>query len=398
MPPPADASSENIPILRKKALLRLLANHEAERIGVTLSQDDIQFTIDEFRVRNGLTGAKDLSKWLLRTDLSKHEFVKVMCDFALVRRMEEIYDAELGNGVRDQRRIATAHRHSNKHHNTDPSDGSNWIQFNVALSRSARSGARSAAHALFARLNPEIAKWRSEQLIKHFFFVRKPPDVRLRLLVRPLHQAVIASFEEHLVRLTLDGFVEAHFKSVYEPETRQFGGPQAMELVHEYFDADTALWMGLDQLEGDGKRTIQEDRLVTAVQNDLFLRVLPCPYEVWDAWCNLASLLPDSADSGTEDNTVLLLDSLVGSVSEGEKGIVKGYISANQRLAEGLIRTWTSGALRFGLRAVLPFVTMFHFNRHGLNAASQTAIAKAMSNAWNPKRGLRGAATVVAAG
>ena len=71
--------------------------------------------------------------------------------------------------------------------------------------------------------------------------------------------------------------------------------------------------------------------------------------------------------------------------------MIHHYKRANEALGTGLIGTWERGRLECGLRAVLPFVVMFHFHRYGLNGQRQAALAESMRRAWNPRQGLRGA-------
>ena len=46
------------------------------------------------------------------------------------------------------------------------------------------------------------------------------------------------------------------------------------------------------------------------------------------------------------------------------------------------------GELTVGMRTLLPFVAMFHCNRFGLDGDRQAMLARAMVDAWDPKRAL----------
>jgi thiopeptide-type bacteriocin biosynthesis protein len=202
---------------------------------------------------------------------------------------------------------------------------------------------------------------------------------------------LLSQLETILLELQHDGLVKHFFQSVYEPEVLQFGGPEAMALVHQYFENDSLAWIALDLLEEGNARTIATDTVVLAVMNDLFLRTLYCSAEVWDAWCNLAKSIPSSQTDTPPGTEILLIESILPSACAGEERILRNYLEANQQLATGLQQTWNEGKLLCGMRALLPFIAMFHFNRHGLDAVRQLAIASAMQQAWNPKEGLRGA-------
>jgi thiopeptide-type bacteriocin biosynthesis protein len=184
--------------------------------------------------------------------------------------------------------------------------------------------------------------------------------------------------------------IRRFFRSVYEPEVRLFGGPLAMDHIHAHFDADSAGWLELDRLAVAGRRDLSDEALALAVMNDLFLRTLGDPGEVWDVWCNLAELRP--APVGAVPRIEI---SFIGDprplATAAERRVLARYARANEALARGLRRLWNRGALSCGLRAILAFVATFHFNRHGLDASQQSRIIAGMMQAWSPRRRLRGA-------
>jgi thiopeptide-type bacteriocin biosynthesis protein len=263
-----------------------------------------------------------------------------------------------------------------------------WLQVNVALERHDGT-ALPSARALFGRLSPALADWRGRQLLDHFFFMRKPPDVRLRFSGPDPNEALLPVLIALLSGLRQEGFVRRFFPSVYEPEIRQFGGPEAMGHVHAYFDADSMAWLALDRLTAAGRRKLSPEVLAAAVLNDLFLRALGCPFEVWDVWCNLASLVPVPSGEESQAADVVSVESLFPHVGEEEAQVLRTYLQANEELSGGLMQVWEQGALQCGLRALFPFVALFHFNRHGIGA-EQAALIGAMCRAWDAKRGMRG--------
>ena len=263
-----------------------------------------------------------------------------------------------------------------------------WIQVNARLARPG-GAALPSARALFRELETVLPRWRRERLVSHCFFQRKPPDLRLRF--RGPRDALLARLHPMMARMTAEGHVIRSFDSVYEPEARQFGGPNAMRHVHAYWSADSGLWITLDRLMEAGSVRIPHATLMIAALNDLFGRTLNDGGEVWDTWCNLLVLLRDEGAVPISAAPPPMLDALVATASEAEGAILDGYRHANMRLAAGLIGTWEQGRLRCGLRAILPYAAMFTLNRHGFDQAAATTIARAMAAAWNPKAGLRGA-------
>jgi thiopeptide-type bacteriocin biosynthesis protein len=266
-----------------------------------------------------------------------------------------------------------------------------WLQFNVALAR--RGGpALTSARALFARIAPLVAQFRRKRRLRWFLFTRKPPDVRLRFFGPKPELDLAPQLRRALGGLRQAGHVRRFFPSVYEPETRRFGGPEAMSYVHAYFDADTTAWIALDRLGERGNRTSPTEILNIAVVNDLFSRTLSDPSEIWDAWSNLLQMLhvPQVAVAGSVP-PIDVLDGLIGRAYSAEAAILRRYAVANRRLAIGLLRAWGQGRLRCGLRVILPLVALFHFNRHGMDSGRRAPLVRSMVAAWDPTRKLVGA-------
>lgn len=386
-------SEQKLSVIRKQLILRLCSRRVAQMLGLDVSTQGVQEVIDDFRAQRGLTTEEQFSNWLQAEGVTHQEFVRAMVDCALVNRIEQAWEHEIARELPSHLRMSSAGENKDTsdapagpHHSFSP----NWLQINLAIQRQ-QGDALPSARAFFQRLSPALKNWRQHGVVNRFFFVRKPPDLRLRFLVGTTETHMLPELEMILSSLVRDGFVQRFFRSVYEPEFRQFGGIEAMEWVHRYFDADSMGWIALDRLASRGERTSSTEMFVLATMNDLFLRTLSCPEEVWDAWCNLASVMPSDHSDDAPMADIVLLESLLPSASPAEVQILQEFVSSNQQLANGLWQVWNGGRLQCGLRSILPFVAMFHFNRHGLNAATQAALAHAMSRAWNPKRTLRGA-------
>jgi thiopeptide-type bacteriocin biosynthesis protein len=265
-----------------------------------------------------------------------------------------------------------------------------WLQVNVALQRH-DGGARTSARALFGHLARLVADWRQRKILDCFYFMRKAPDVRLRFLGREPEGDLFFELHKVLSGLQHDGFVQRFFPSVYEPEVSQFGGPEAMDHIHSHFDADCTAWIALDLLDASGRWTVPSTVFELALMNDLFNRTLSCRAEVWDVWCNLRSLLPAAQPGPGPVVDIFLAEELLPHLSRAEAHVIEQYLRSNRALASGLLQVWNEGRLQCGLRGLLPFVAMYDFNRHGIDGVAQSAMAHAMSQAWDPKRGMRGA-------
>lgn len=377
---------------RKQLILRLCARRVAQALALEVSAPEVQAVIDDFRIRRGLFSSEQMGDWLQANELDHETFVRAMIDCALVNKIDQVWDSELARELPAHLRMSLAEENRDVTAVTDPAEKArqtDWLQINLSLER--RQGdPLPAARALFARLLPAVESWRRRGALEIFFFVRKPPDVRLRFQTQAPRAQLLAELESMLSGLMREGYVRQFFPSIYEPEIRQFGGREAMEFVHRYFAADSLAWIALDQLAAQGARSTADDRIVLAVMNDLFLRTLACPFEVWDVWCNLADLMPPNQVEPPGEMEPVLIHSLLAAAPQAEKQVLQDYCISNEQLSAGLRQVWNAGKLQCGLRAILPFVAMFHFNRHGLDGSRQAALSQAMSRAWNPKCDLRG--------
>jgi thiopeptide-type bacteriocin biosynthesis protein len=269
-----------------------------------------------------------------------------------------------------------------------------WLQVNVALRRidgSALASARVVLRQIAARL-PE---WRHERAVGCFFFMRKPPDLRVRFAGPDPVSRLRPELLGLLRTLRRTGAIEHFYCARYEPETRLFGGTAAIQLIHRHFDSDSCAWIAFDRLsEAGGVTPFAADTLSMAVLNDLFLRVLADRFEVWDTWCNLVTLTGAAATDvdATLRLPIITLQSSMPSAATEQAGILRKYQRANEALSAGLRRLERAERLQTGLRSILPFVAMFHLHRHGYDQSRQAALARAMATAWNPRHGLRGAA------
>lgn len=376
--------------------MRILARHEAHRLGYVATPllQDIQTMVNNFRLHNGLIAPQDTAQWILSRGLTEEAFMRIMYDLVVVKNLEQIYDTEIEQEVQDHTLFATHFETPKKEllfKKGEVNLRNSWLQINVALERK-EGDALPCARALFKQLFPLINELRYHKVIDTFFFMRKPPDLRLRFLVNDPEGSILTQLEHILSKLKDNGFVKYFFPSIYEPEIHQFGGIEAMDFVHAYFETDSIAWILLDELAALDQRTISTDTLVLAVMNDLFFRTLECSSEVWDVWCNLANLIPLSQERPSETNA-LLLESILPYVSNEERNILLDYIDANQKLSAGLLHIQRDGKLEYGLRAIFPFIATFHFNRHGLNYERQSILAGAMKKAWNPKHSMIGVDT-----
>jgi hypothetical protein len=102
------AAGEAIAVVRKKALLRILARREAERANIRPSAAEIEDMSEQFRRSFGLTDAAAFARWLAASALGPEGYEAAMRDFAVVRLVEDYCAREIDALVPEQVAISSA--------------------------------------------------------------------------------------------------------------------------------------------------------------------------------------------------------------------------------------------------------------------------------------------------
>lgn len=261
------------------------------------------------------------------------------------------------------------------------------MQANVRLAK--RGGSYEAsAHTLLAGLFPLVRRLERDDLLEGFFFMRKPPGLRLRF--------ALANAAQHLAEGAivdfLNGLAGRHavvswFPSCYEPETFQFGGPEAIEVVHTHAYADSRAWWQWERRPSDGTTMLGATVLSLCVLNDLFSQVLEDDSdEVWDVWCHVAAAHGSPPSIDGESVPRVRIEHLANRATEAERRVLRLYERANRSFARAFRRLHTAGKLLYARRLVLPYVALFHWNRYGFSLEERQRMYRAMTSAWSPKR------------
>lgn len=213
-----------------------------------------------------------------------------------------------------------------------------------------------------------------------WWYTRKHPCWRLRLRVQPVGGAKLA-IGDGFDRLVTDGHLQRWWPGIYEPETPAFGGKTSMTAAHALFVTDS--------------RQIQQLRQ----RDDLFvgpreLSVLLCTimmraarlewYEQGDVWDRvittehrsaISDVPPERLNARAREIRPLLLaggDALLrsGGPLEPVAEWAAAFHSAGRALAHGV----QDGSLDRGLRQVLSYHVIFHWNRLGLSMRGQSML------------------------
>jgi thiopeptide-type bacteriocin biosynthesis protein len=262
-----------------------------------------------------------------------------------------------------------------------------WCQVNIALNRRA-GAALPSARAVFARLHDWTRTLRRKRELVCCYFVRKPPDIRLRLcLRRPVAALELRDFIDPLVG---SNAIRSWAPAAYEPERALFGGEGATRAVHDYFDADTRLWMAHDRLAQKGRLLATGVAASAAIAQDLIERSMDGGEEVWGTWCAIRDFHPPAGGARPSGVTFTPLSLLRQRATAGEAKVLAGYARANQRIARRLRALIARGELRTGKRALLANLVSFHWNRYGFGLETRRAIYATMTEALDPCRPPRG--------
>lgn len=237
-------------------------------------------------------------------------------------------------------------------------------------------------------LGPALDRLHADQVVAGWWFLRKHPCWRLRLL-----HAETAAVDQVLDELAGNGVIERWWPTVYEPETAAFGGPAGMATVHDLFCADSA--GVLDYLRHDVPglgRQVLSVLLLSGLMRAAGLDTFECG----DVFDRVTRLRPAPTDAETarigkllgKVRRLLSITDLADSELFTPGGPVAhaalwlaGLCAAGERLGHDA----GGGRLDRGLRAILTHVVIFHWNRFGLSATSQGVLARAAATALLPR-------------
>jgi len=166
--------------------------------------------------------------------------------------------------------------------------------------------------------------------------------------------------------------------SIYEPEVHAFGGPDGMDTAHVLFHHDSRHVLGGTHRPSDRQELTM--LLLTAMMRAAELDW----FEQGDTWARIAELrpppdLPDP-DQWTSVKTAtrrLLTVDTRPLRARGSLEAAADWFTAFEQAGAALKELNRDGRLTRGLRAVIAHHTIFAWNRLGIPAPAQAAIAQA---------------------
>lgn len=212
------------------------------------------------------------------------------------------------------------------------------------------------------------------------------PHVRLRLLGREpgLTARTAPAIEAALASLRRAGRVRRWCTVPYEPEVILFGGPEGTRLSHVLLHRDSraaARWLAGGHARIEEASVIAIRALLAGAELDIF--------EQGDVWARVASQRPAVADrrgarAGAATGRLYLAgpDEVRALLGTGEAyAALEDWAVDLHRSGQELAAAARRGELGRGLRAILATHVIFHWNRLGLPAAAQAALAGRVA-AW----------------
>lgn len=256
--------------------------------------------------------------------------------------------------------------------------GSAWRQITIEF-----PDWNHAEHTAAVHLLPILADAKNEQLIDGWFFIRKTPGWRLRYLPATHPDTAGAYLHQRLNHLQQQGSITRAVDIIYEPETHAFGGPAAMTAAHHLWQTDSKhlLTYLAATLDNPAVRRIRELTILLCATMTRAARL--DWYEQGDVWARVAAHRPEPEQPGmaalatmqpavrhlmTADSSRLALP---GTSPPDAATWVSAFTTAGHHLST----LNTDGLLRRGLRDVLAHQIIFAWNRLGLPAGTQAALA-----------------------
>lgn len=214
-----------------------------------------------------------------------------------------------------------------------------------------------------------------------WWYTRKHPCWRLRLRIQEAREAKLA-VEEGFNRLVSEGHLQRWWPGIYEPETPAFGGRTSMTAAHALFITDSR---EIQQLHQRGGLTIGPRELSVLLCTIMMRAARLEWYEQGDVWDRVittehrsavSDVLRERLNARAQEIRPLLLANIDALLrSGGPLEPVAEWADAFRSTGRALARGVQDGTLDRGLRQVLSYHVIFHWNRLGLSMRGQSILA-----------------------
>ncbi|WP_243710845.1 thiopeptide-type bacteriocin biosynthesis protein [Actinomadura sp. KC216] len=241
----------------------------------------------------------------------------------------------------------------------------------------------ASEHNAVSHLAPLLHQAEADRLISTWWFMRKHPCWRLRLIPGPAANPRQNPIGTALDHLTERKAIHSWWPGVYEAEAAAFGGEDGMAAAHQLFydDSRAILRLLTGNNTGLGRRELSL-LLCSTLMNSAGMEW----YEQGDVWHRVAHERPIPSDVPTRKldamadslRTLMLTDTTEAGAlvnTNGPLAQVAGWAGSFRLAGQTLGSCARSGRLQRGLRDVLSYHVIFHWNRLGLPARQQSILA-----------------------
>lgn len=251
-------------------------------------------------------------------------------------------------------------------------------------------GLGGIAGELYRELALSARELLAEGEITDFFFMHKPPGLRVRFAAAPGRAThVRAELRRRAQRWRSTGLVTDVQPGVYEPEAHLFGGPASMRHVHRLFTVDSLAW--LDHHSG-GHGQAPSWVVSLLMLRSVFTGLRVAGWEDRDVWARVQhggqrrlphALAPDAVAVASEElrQWWAASDTLLDQVPEPTRELVDRHAIE----VEPVIKRWwseyfTTELARVGPREAAAYYVVFHWNRAKLSSGRQALITEALAD------------------
>lgn len=268
-----------------------------------------------------------------------------------------------------------AGRRALDHHN-DPGWWQVYIQF---------ADWNRAEQAVAEHLAPLLLRAEADGVIAAWWFMRKHPCWRLRLRAGPAGRAMRADLSAELDQLTAGGRISGWWPGIYEAETAAFGGNPGIDIAHDLFCADSRAIVTM--LRSD-ETTLGRRELSLLLCATLMRAANLEWFEQGDVWDRVTQERPQLTDVphgkltalADEVKNMLLTDTTPDGPLLGDNGPLASsarWADAFRHAGRTLGVAAHEGTLQRGLREIISYLVIFHWNRLGLPIRTQSILATA---------------------
>lgn len=263
-------------------------------------------------------------------------------------------------------------------HALDRQQASGWWQVYIQFA-DWRTSEQVAADTIVPLLN------RAEEngLVSNWWFMRKYPCWRLRLHPGAAGQAMRDHLAVALDQLAGGDRISRWWPGIYETETAAFGGEEGMAAAHGLFCEDSRAVM---RLICDGDVGLGRRELSVLLCSTLMRAAGLEWYEQGDTWHRVAQERPLPEDvpltklttMASELKRLLVADTKPDGPllsADGPLASATVWADAFRQAGHALGEAARAGTLTRGLRDVLSYAVIFHWNRLGLPARTQSILA-----------------------